>query len=92
MPVLDIASVIGRRLNVPVIAKSPKEAAGHFGWLAPFLSVDNPVSSALTRKLLGWRPTRPGVIPNLEEGHYFQQSVGNDSPQRAGMAARGAEA
>lgn len=52
VPILDIANVIGRRLKVQVAAKSPKEVARHFGWLAPFLSADNPVSSALTQELL----------------------------------------
>ena len=75
LPVRDIAAVIGRRLKVPLVTKSPKEAAGYFGWLAPFLSVDNRVSSALTQELLGWRPARPGLIPDLEEGHYFNKPV-----------------
>lgn len=70
---------IGRRLNVPVVAKS----ADQFGLFGPFLSVDNPVSSALTQELMGWRPARPGLIVDLEEGHYVQQPEGNDSPQRA---------
>ncbi len=53
LPVREIAELIGRYLDVPVVNKSPKEVAKHFSWLAPFLSVDNPVSSALTQERLG---------------------------------------
>jgi hypothetical protein len=52
----DIAGVIARRLNVPVVAKSSEEAANHFGWLAYFRAIDNPTSSKLTQEGLGWRP------------------------------------
>ena len=72
VPVRDIAGVIGRRLNLPVVAKSPEEAAAHFGFLGYFLSVDIPASSALTQERLGWRPTQPGLIPDLDDAHYFQ--------------------
>ncbi len=48
-----------------------KEAASHLSSLAPFLSVDNPVSSALTRELLGWQPTCSEFIDDLDQGHYF---------------------
>jgi nucleoside-diphosphate-sugar epimerase len=68
----DIAGVIGRRLNVPVTARSIDEADDHFGWLAYFLSVDNPTSSALTRERLGWDPVQPGLIPDLDQQHYFK--------------------
>jgi hypothetical protein len=58
--------VIGRVLNVPVVAKSREEAADHFGWLGFFMGVDCPASSALTQERLGWHPTQPGLIPDLE--------------------------
>jgi nucleoside-diphosphate-sugar epimerase len=54
VPFREIAKVIGRRLHVPVVSKSPEEAAGHFSHLAPFVSVDNPTSSKLTQEQLGW--------------------------------------
>ena len=71
VPFRDIAGVIGRRLNVPVVSKSPKEAAGHFGWLSPFVSVDSPASSAQTQERLGWRATRPSLIADLDRPSYF---------------------
>ena len=64
----------GRHMNVPVTSIPPDEAAAHFTWLAEFLRVDAPASSALTRELLGWQPTRPGLIEDLEQGHYFQHA------------------
>jgi nucleoside-diphosphate-sugar epimerase len=65
----DIAEAIGRRLNVPVVAKSPEEAASHFGWLAYFAGMDAPGSSRLTQERLGWKPTAslPGMIADLDE-------------------------
>jgi len=74
VPIRDIADVIGRHLDVPVVSISPEEAAGHFTWLAHFLAVDSPASSTLTRELLGWHPTQPGLIDDLDKGHYFDKS------------------
>jgi len=71
VPFRDIAGVIGRRLNVPVVAKSPEEAADHFGWFAHFAAIDSPASSQRTRELLGWQPTQPGLIPDLDRPSYF---------------------
>ncbi len=71
VPVRAIAEVIGRHLNVPVTSVSPDEAGDHFGWLAMFLGADVPASSAVTRALLGWQPTHPGLIEDLDQGHYF---------------------
>ncbi|MCU1251201.1 MAG: Nucleoside-diphosphate-sugar epimerase [Edaphobacter sp.] len=72
VPMRDIAEVIGRRLNVPVVSKSPEEAAGHFGFLGDLLSIDIPASSALTQQRLGWRPTQPGLIPDLDHPRCFE--------------------
>jgi nucleoside-diphosphate-sugar epimerase len=72
VPVREIAGVIGRRLNVPVVAKSPEGAADHFGFLGPFLSADLPASSELTQKWLGWCPTQPGLIADLDHARYFE--------------------
>jgi nucleoside-diphosphate-sugar epimerase len=72
VPVRDIAEVIGRHLELPTASVSPEAAGEHFTWLAGFLGLDAPASSALTRELLGWEPTQPGLIADLDEGHYFQ--------------------
>jgi nucleoside-diphosphate-sugar epimerase len=68
----EIARVIGRHLNIPVVSKSPVEAAQHFGWFAHFAAMNIPASSERTRKLLGWQPTRPGLIPDLDRPRYFK--------------------
>jgi nucleoside-diphosphate-sugar epimerase len=65
--VREIAEVIGRGLNVPVVSLSQEQAQAHFGWLAMFAGFDMPASSALTRQRLGWRPTGPGLIADLEQ-------------------------
>ena len=73
VPIREIAEVIGRHLNLPVVAIPTQDAAEHFTWLTGFLGLDSPASSALTRDLLGWQPTQPGLIDDLDKGHYFHQ-------------------
>ena len=68
----DIAQVIGRRLGIPVVSKSPEEAAHHFGWFAHFAAMNNPASSQRTRELLGWQPQQPGLISDLDRPRYFE--------------------
>jgi nucleoside-diphosphate-sugar epimerase len=67
----DIAEVIGRHLNLPVTGLAPAAAQDHFGLFALFASMDITASSALTRKQLGWEPSHPALLADLEEGHYF---------------------
>ena len=71
VPIRAIAEVIGRHLNLPLAAIAPEDAAEHFAWLSGFLAIDSPASSALTRELLSWQPTQPGLIDDLDKGHYF---------------------
>jgi nucleoside-diphosphate-sugar epimerase len=80
VPFQDIAGVIGRRLHLPVVSRSPEQAADHFGWLAHFVGVDCPASSKLTAKKLEWQPKQPGIIADLERGTYFE-------PERTAHAA-----
>jgi nucleoside-diphosphate-sugar epimerase len=75
VPIRAIAETIGRHLDVPVPAVSPDDAGAHFGWLAPLLAADSPASSVLTRERLGWQPTQPGLIADLDEGHYFDPAT-----------------
>ncbi|MGH7924650.1 MAG: SDR family oxidoreductase [Candidatus Binatus sp.] len=72
VPVRDIAAAIGRGLKLPVVSKSPAEAAEHFGWLGLFAGLDCPASSALTQERLGWRPSGPGMISDLDRARYFE--------------------
>jgi nucleoside-diphosphate-sugar epimerase len=74
VPIRDIADVIGRHLDVPVVSISPEDAGEHFTWLSNFLAADSPASSTLTRELLGWQPEQAGLIEDLDEGHYFRTS------------------
>ncbi len=68
VPVREIAEAIGWHLNLP--ARSlPAEEYG--GMLVPLLSTDMPASSAITQELMGWKPTHPGLIEDIEQGHYF---------------------
>jgi nucleoside-diphosphate-sugar epimerase len=71
VPFRDIAAIIGRRLNLPMVSQTPEEAAAHFGWFAHFATIDCPASCEQTRAALGWRPTRVGLIGDLERGSYF---------------------
>lgn len=68
----EIAEVIGRGLKVPVVSLSPEEAPAHFGWLAMFAAFDMPASSAQTRQRLGWRPTGPGLVADLEQMRWAE--------------------
>lgn len=67
----DIAAVIGRHLDVPVRSIAADDAQAHFGWFAWPAGFDAPASSDLTRQRLGWNPEQPGLLEDLEAGHYF---------------------
>ena len=71
VPIRRVAEVIGGQLGLPVVSISAEDSSEHFGFLADYLAMDSPASSALTRDLLSWEPTHPGLIDDLEQGHYF---------------------
>jgi nucleoside-diphosphate-sugar epimerase len=75
VPLREIAEVVGRGLKVPVVSKSSEEAGEHFGWLAHFVVADIPASSALTQRWLGWQPTGPGLISDLNAVKYFEHAA-----------------
>jgi len=60
------------KLNMPAVSMTSKEAALRFSWLAPFAGYDNPASSQLTQQRLGWRPTHPGLLEDLDREAYFR--------------------
>ncbi|BCJ36487.1 oxidoreductase [Actinocatenispora thailandica] len=72
VPIREIAEVIGRHLNLAVAEIPAADAADHFGWLAGMVGLDAPATAELTRDLLDWKPTRPDLLADLDEGHYFQ--------------------
>jgi nucleoside-diphosphate-sugar epimerase len=72
VPFKEIATVIGRRLNVPAAGKTPEGAAGHFGWFTHFAALNAAASSERTRRLLGWEPKQPGLIADLDRPQYFE--------------------
>ncbi|HTU95408.1 MAG TPA: SDR family oxidoreductase [Solirubrobacteraceae bacterium] len=72
----DIAQAIARGLSLPTASVDPDSAADHFGWLGAFFSWDAPASNALSRERLGWEPTHPGLIADLEAGFYFTEPAG----------------
>jgi nucleoside-diphosphate-sugar epimerase len=77
VPFREIAESIGRHLDVPVKSLTAAEAAGHFGGaFAAFAAFDVPASSARTRERFGWRPVGPGLIADLDQGHYFRVPAG----------------
>ena len=74
VPFRDIAEVIGRHLSLPVTGISRAEADAHFGGFVLFASMDVPASSVITQQRYGWRPAQPGLIADLDAGHYFNEA------------------
>lgn len=71
VPIREIAEVFTSHLGVPAVSVTPERAGEHVGWLGGFWGADGPAPAQITRDLLGWQPTRPGLIADLKEGHYF---------------------
>jgi hypothetical protein len=76
---LALREVIGRGLKVPVKSISPEAAAAHFGWLGLFAGLDMPASSAQTQQRLGWHPTGPGLITDLNHMRHFETALPSES-------------
>ena len=70
----EIAETIGRHLNLPVVSKTSAEAPEHFGWIGHFFAFDAPASAEWTQETLGWKPTHPSLIADLDAGHYFSRT------------------
>ena len=66
--------LIGRHVGVPVASIPAADAPAHFGFMGALLARDSPSSGAVARELLGWEPTQPGLLADLEAGHYFKQA------------------
>jgi hypothetical protein len=66
-----LAEAIGRNLGVPTASIPTEELEAHFGFVAVVVALDNPTTSVRTRELLGWTPAPPGLLADLDEGHYF---------------------
>jgi nucleoside-diphosphate-sugar epimerase len=71
VPIREVAEIFAAGLGLPAVSVSPERAGKYVGFLGGFWGVDGPASAQLTRDLLGWQPTRPGLIADLKEGHYF---------------------
>ncbi len=69
----EIADAIGQGLSIPSGSISADDAPAHFGFLAGFVAMDMPVSSAITRELLDWTPSGPGLVEDIAAGHYFEE-------------------
>ncbi|WP_433605164.1 SDR family oxidoreductase [Dactylosporangium sp. CA-139114] len=73
VPTREIAGAIGRGLDLPVKSIPAEEAAAHFGWIGAFFGLDSHASSDATRELLGWTPTHPGLLADLDAGSYLRR-------------------
>jgi nucleoside-diphosphate-sugar epimerase len=71
----EIAAAIAAKLELPVVSLAPEQAGEHFGFLAPFVSLDNPTSSAITRRLLAWEPAHASLLDDLAGDHYFSPAA-----------------
>jgi nucleoside-diphosphate-sugar epimerase len=74
VPTRTIAEIIGMHLDLPVRSIAPEKAGEHFGWMGRFFGADLSATSTITRETLGWTPTHPGLIADLEAGYYFESA------------------
>jgi nucleoside-diphosphate-sugar epimerase len=66
------AGSVLRHLNIPTTSVAPEDAPEHFGFMAHFVALDSPVTATITRELLGWEPTGPSLLQDLEQDHYYR--------------------
>jgi hypothetical protein len=71
IPQRDIAQSIAGHLGLPAASIPAEELEAHFGFLAALITLDNPTSTATTRRILGWQPTHPGLLADFDHGDYF---------------------
>jgi nucleoside-diphosphate-sugar epimerase len=71
VPIREVAEAIAAQLDVPAVSVAPEQIGDYLGFLGGFWGFDGPASARTTRELLGWQPTRPGLIADLKQGHYF---------------------
>ena len=69
----EIAEAMGRHLDIPTASVAPADAAEHFAPLGHFVALDSPATAAITRELLGWEPTGPSLLEDLDQDHYYRQ-------------------
>jgi nucleoside-diphosphate-sugar epimerase len=74
VPFREIAQAIGRHLGIPTVSVAPADAGEHFAHLGHFVALDSPATATVTRELLGWEPTGPSLIEDLEQDHYYRQA------------------
>jgi nucleoside-diphosphate-sugar epimerase len=74
VPFREIAEAMGRHLGVPTTSVAPADAPEHFGHLGHFVSLDSPATGVITRELLGWQPTGPSLLEDLDQDHYYRQA------------------
>jgi nucleoside-diphosphate-sugar epimerase len=74
VPGREIAAALGRQLGLPTESIAPDRAAEHFGWMGMFFSLDAPAASAITRQTMGWEPTGPALIEDIDAGAYTREA------------------
>ena len=74
VPFRQIAEALGRHLGVPTASMAPNEAVDHFGPLGHFVALDSPATAVITRELLGWQPTGPSLLEDLDQDHYYRET------------------
>jgi nucleoside-diphosphate-sugar epimerase len=72
VPFREIAGAMGRHLDIPTASVAPEDVPEHFGFMAHFVALDSPVTATITRELLGWEPTGPSLLEDLEQDHYYR--------------------